>query len=83
MGPGFPDATSNFRGMDESLSILTYFSKPEFVHWCKPILARESAILDCGRLWTELQTRKLELVETVLAGNYDADVALNSLESYY
>jgi hypothetical protein len=73
--------------MDESLSILTYFSKLEFVHRCRAILARESAISDCGGLWTELQTQKPELVEAVLAGNYDADVALNSqvstLESYY
>jgi hypothetical protein len=50
-------------------------------------LAQESTISDCGGLWTELQTQKPELVEAVLAGNYDADVALNSqvstLESYY
>jgi hypothetical protein len=35
----------------------------------------------------ELQTQKPELVEAVLAGNYDADVALNSKvrtpERYY
>jgi hypothetical protein len=40
-----------------------------------------------GGLWTELQTQKPELVEAVLAGNYDPDMALNSqvstLESYY
>lgn len=48
------------------------------MHRCRAILARESAIRDCGRLWVELETRKPELVEAVLAGNYDADVALNS-----
>jgi hypothetical protein len=64
--------------MDEGLSILTYYSKLEFIYRYKTILARESAIQDCGGLWTELQTQKPELVKAVLVGNYDADVALNS-----
>jgi hypothetical protein len=51
------------------------------------MLAQESAIQDCSGLWTELQTQKLKLMEAVLVGNYDANVALNSKvstpERYY
>jgi hypothetical protein len=51
------------------------YSKPEFVSWCQAILAREKAIQLCGERWAQLKQSDPDLVQAVLVGNYDTDIA--------
>jgi hypothetical protein len=63
----------------------TYKKKPELFHEenlasltrCRAICARKAGIKDCGSSWVQLQTQKPDLVEAILAGNYDADITMN------
>lgn len=43
----------------------------------KAILAREKAIELCGEKWADLKAAQPDLVQAVLAGNYDTDIAMN------
>jgi hypothetical protein len=54
------------------------YSKPEFVSRCRAILAREKAIQLCGERWAQLKQSYPDLVQAVLAGNYDTDIAMNN-----
>jgi hypothetical protein len=61
-----------------SASHINQFSKPEFVSRCRAILAREKAIQLCGERWAQLKQSDPDLVQAVLAGNYDTDIAMNN-----
>jgi hypothetical protein len=45
---------------------------------CRAILAREKAIQLCGERWAQLKQSDPNLVQAVLAGNYDTDIAMNN-----
>jgi hypothetical protein len=40
-------------------------------------LAREKAIQLCGEKWAQLSQLDPDLVQAVMAGNYDTDIAMN------
>jgi hypothetical protein len=55
------------------------YTKPEFVSRCRAILAREKAIQLCGgEKWAQLKQSDPNLVQAVLVGNYDMDIAMNN-----
>lgn len=41
-------------------------------------MAREKAIELCGEKWAVLKASEPDLVQAVLAGNYDTDIAMNN-----
>jgi hypothetical protein len=57
---------------------INQYSKPEFVCRCQAILVREKAIQLCGERWAQLKQSDPDLVQAVLAGNYDTEFAMNN-----
>jgi hypothetical protein len=54
------------------------YSKPEFVSRCRAILVHKKAIQLCGERWAQLKQLDPDLVQAILAGNYDTDIAMNN-----
>jgi hypothetical protein len=57
---------------------INQYSKPKFISRCRAILAREKAIQLCGERWAQLKQSYSDLVQAVLAGNYDMNIAMNN-----
>jgi hypothetical protein len=45
---------------------------------CKAILAQKKAIELCGEKWSALKASEPDLVQAVMEGNYDMDIAMNN-----